>query len=1612
MAGIVFFIRIGGNTQKVSAAWWDEMWHYRKAISITNTSGSNLTDFQVSISIGTSQLIAEGKMQSDCDDIRITDINGNLLPYWIEENNPGCNQLTDTKVWLKANSLPTSGATVYVYYGNASAETASNVTNTFGPLQKLSLGSSYTVSPSPNGSYPDNGGTQLTNGLIRENLFSSQYEATVGWLSSNPTITINLNKLAVLSYFKLYLGGGGAGDINIPTQITTSYSIDNSTYNSIGIGSSWSNAEQWVTINSNSLVAAKYGQATITANAWVMVGEIEIYGYPGSTITANTSTTIQSEESGGGPIAYWKFDEGVGSTVYDSSSNNHKGTLQNGTSWASEDQCISGKCLKFDGIDDYVNVGVGTSYLPMNTFSMCAWVKSTGLASGMSLNGIISYTYGLTMALDSSGQFWTRIDNGSSLISVTTPGNLYDNKFHYLCVTFDGTNRNMYVDGKLKNSTATAWNNRYTSNTVNIGHENNSSSIYKFNGWIDEPKIYNYARTADQIKQDYNSRGSASSQGSSVNLGSNKNSNSLSDGLVGYWKMDEGVGTNITDSSGNNNTGTFGTGTSAPTWTSGKFGIGTSFDGNDYINAGTSSIFNLNNQFSFETWINVSSLTPSWQFIMGKSSYWGVNDAGLHIKSTGLEFFVDNCRDSDYFTITTNKWYHIVGVYNGTNRQLYVDGKLEKNSSCTGKTLNNAYNFSIGADNEFTYNYSGLMDDVRLYNRALSPSEVSALYNYAPGPVGYWDFNDGSGNNVIDKSGNNNNGTWSGTGSHWTTGKIGSAGNFNGSNDVVNTNNIFANLTDSFTISAWVNPNSSQVAYADIFGNHAGGGSNGIVCQQNNTTTNQYYCTYGNGSAYITSPNFNLQANTWQYLTFAKNSTGTKVYVNSIEVGSTNSTTSVSPSNYNFKIGQGYTSGRFFNGKIDDVKIYNYARSQKQIIEDMNAGAPATSAKSMVAYYKFDEGSGTTANNSGLGNSTSNGILYNSPIWTNEGKIGKTLSLNGSNTYIKTSGNLDAPANVTVTAWIKANNTSSTQYLVNQARDNYCSGYGILLSSNNLYFKINANSADDGCEASIGTSYLDTNKWHYIAGSYDGKTTKLYIDGVLKNSSVGANGNIVYKYNEVLNIGKMAYGEPTLYFPFNGLIDEVKIYNYALTDEEIKQDYNAGSAIQFGTTTQNIGGTTTSLEYCIPGDASFCAPPIAEWKMDEGVGTSIVDTSGNNNTGTISGATWTQGKIGKSLNFNGTSGYVSIPTYNYTANTTISVWVKGSYINGSQIIVGSPNSISLGIYNVGSSKGIIGFSGTSKAVGIANNFVNDSWNHLSVVIDSSGNATYYCNGQSLINSGTNNWIWSSGAYIGRRDSGNYFKGQIDQLKIYDYARTPAQIAYDYNKGAPVGWWKFDECQGNIAYDWSGIGNTGVITIGSGGSQNSLGTCAVGTSAAWTNGATGKINSSLNFDGVDDYISIPNNNSLNLTESGGAISLWFKTNTSATGSINGSLVAKTNSYGNGYWFTKYNNKLRISLYGTSSLEMVGNKIITDNIWHHAIANWTPNTLSIYIDGILDKSQSYSFTMSTANQPFYVARMSSSGEGYFQGQIDDVRIYNYALTSEQIKQIYNGGAVNFR
>jgi len=118
----------GGPTP--SPPGWLSGWSYRIPITIGNTQNPNtLTDYQVLVVLDTQSLISQGKMRSDCGDIRFTDSDGQiLLSYWIE---PGCNS-PNTRIWVKVPNIPASSTkTIYIYYGNPSATSQSDGYSTF-----------------------------------------------------------------------------------------------------------------------------------------------------------------------------------------------------------------------------------------------------------------------------------------------------------------------------------------------------------------------------------------------------------------------------------------------------------------------------------------------------------------------------------------------------------------------------------------------------------------------------------------------------------------------------------------------------------------------------------------------------------------------------------------------------------------------------------------------------------------------------------------------------------------------------------------------------------------------------------------------------------------------------------------------------------------------------------------------------------------------------------------------------------------------------------------------------------------------------------------------------------------------------------------------------------------------------------------------------------------------------------------------------------------------------------------------------------------------------------------------------------------------------------------
>jgi hypothetical protein len=202
----------------------------------------------------------------------------------------------------------------------------------------------------------------------------------------------------------------------------------------------------------------------------------------------------------------------------------------------------------------------------------------------------------------------------------------------------------------------------------------------------------------------------------------------------------------------------------------------------------------------------------------------------------------------------------------------------------------------------------------------------------------------------------------------------------------------------------------------------------------------------------------------------------------------------------------------------------------------------------LVGYWKFDEGSGTTATDSSGHNNT--GTLINGPTWTT-GKVGNALSFDGVDDYVSTLSNTSlSPSIATISVWIKPNATQSTNTRIINIQDTSGKNYdlSILQSSYKIDF-VNWN----GSYASVdlaSTSAVPPNEWTHIVVVVGNQNNRLYINGVLEASSTSSS---TQPGSSILSIGRHL----TAGWYFNGFIDEVAIYNRALSTSEISVIYNA-----------------------------------------------------------------------------------------------------------------------------------------------------------------------------------------------------------------------------------------------------------------------------------------------------------------------------------------------------------------------------------------------------------------------------------------------------------------------
>ncbi len=414
-----------------------------------------------------------------------------------------------------------------------------------------------------------------------------------------------------------------------------------------------------------------------------------------------------------GFVGNWKFAEGFGSTAADSSGLANTATLSGGATW--ETTCAGNNALTTNGSGGIAQTN--TPFTPPSVGTVAFWMRGAGdpgrTARIMGLGGDweIRQIPGGSLSFDLGGSPYA----GNELFSTLDPVCTSD-KWYHIAAVFDDTDNsyNVYIDGKLRTSGISPVDLvPQSAGVLSFGTRTGTTDYW--NGALRDVRIYSRKLGPTEIAQLY--------------------------GMVGYWKLDETSGTVASDSSGATNNGTY---TGGPTLgTPAPNNLGVYFpSGGQYVLAPASDTLNAlgvnNADFSVAFWVKPVAATSDWRPLFHKGSADMERGPGLWLNpgSNRVHFKVSTTANSNEGTdsvanLPMNGWSHIACVKAGDRWRLYVNAVLDTEYALSAATTGNNGPLYFGDDP--WYGRSNVyLDDVRAYNRALCPAEVTAIYGGPP----------------------------------------------------------------------------------------------------------------------------------------------------------------------------------------------------------------------------------------------------------------------------------------------------------------------------------------------------------------------------------------------------------------------------------------------------------------------------------------------------------------------------------------------------------------------------------------------------------------------------------------------------------------------------------------------------------------------------------------------------------------------------------------------------------------------------------------------------------------------------------------------------------------
>ncbi|MFH1127092.1 MAG: DUF2341 domain-containing protein, partial [archaeon] len=741
--------------------------------------------------------------------------------------------------------------------------------------------------------------------------------------------------------------------------------------------------------------------------------------------------------------------------------------------------------------------------------------------------------------------------------------------------------------------------------------------------------------------------------------------------------------------------------------------------------------------------------------------------------------------------------------------KIYHNGvKIDEWSAGTSYLVSSSDMWSIGRRHSSeTYAgdyFNGTLDEVRIYDRSLTPSEIMALYEKGSGDylVGYWNFSEGLGTMAQDSSGNGNDGiiyntntgidNCTGGCSGWTTnGKFGYGMQFDGVNDYVDVGDIGLGTTRDLTISFWVNQG-TPLSWRDVL-------SFGWTSFRFETSTSvSDWTIYSPGidTNEIDFPTDWIDSGTWRHVAFTSDVNNWYVYIDGVQrvTGTTDGDFTGGDLYFGCRIETNYC----YNGILDEVRIYRKALSAAEIqaiyAEGNYAGNltdyPIKVEKGVVGSWHFSENAGTQtkdssghANNGTLGNST----LSTRPTWTT-GKIGQALEFDGGD-FVEIPHSDDfLISDGTVELWFKTDDPTKDQGLISKDSEGYDTGGHLTINvdpASYIYIRQQSTTASYAVNSSTSVTLL-ADTWYHVAYTFGSAGMKLYIDGTEVDTD-SYTGGLTGNYEPIALGAKTVRSDNLIIYPLqsylDGTIDEVRIYNYALSASEIQAIYAVSNP---------VGDLT---DYQIKVEKNL----VGSWHFSENAGTTAKDSSGNGNDAVLPSAPsqpqWTGGIVGNALKFDGIDDYVDIgnpSSLQLTGAITLEAWVKWNGTENPYFVTKTGDSTHRSYDLSGNVDGTVEFrvGGTScNIIQSSGGLVvpADEWIHLAGVYEPSGYIRLYVDGSiakenttSVPSSQCENGLnWFIGAREGNQGFSN---GTIDEVRIYNRTLSPDEIRAHYEAG--------------------------------------------------------------------------------------------------------------------------------------------------------------------------------------------------------------------------------------